>query len=113
MCQWLNISFAQEMLQFSASAKKLVASDEMAWKKEVLGPLITNNMNKWEKALSPEKIGRIEAACSPTFQDGLYEKAFLQSTLKNNLYSNVLALLSAIYKSNIKFKNWQINQAIT
>ncbi len=112
MCQWLQISFTQEMLQFSDSAQKLVASDEMAWKKEVLGPLLTNNMNKWERALTPEKIGRIEAACTPTFQDGLYAKAYPQRTIQSSLYNNGMAILSALYKSNIKFKNWQINQAI-
>jgi len=111
--QLLNIPFSEKMLQFSKSAKQLVASDEMAWKKEVLGPLLTNNMNKWAQELKPQQIVQIETACTPTFQDGLYEKAYPASGLRNHLYNNGMALLSALYKSNITRKNWQVERAIT
>ena len=114
ICQMLDIAFANDMLQFSKSAKQLVASDEMSWKKEVLGPLLTNNMNKWEKELTPKQIARIETACTPTFQDGLYAKAYPSSSPLNSLfYNRAMAILSTIYKNNVKFKNWRVNQAIT
>lgn len=109
----LQIPFSDKMLQFSKSAQTLVASDEMAWKKEVLGPLLTNNMNKWANELTPQQITRIETACTPTFEDGLYQKAYSGAGLKNWIFNNSMALLSALYKNNITRKNWQVNRAIT
>ena len=89
--QWLNIPFSENMLQFSKSARQLVASDEMSWKKEVLGPLLKNNMNKWEQELNPQKISQIESACNPAFQDGLYTKAYPNKTLQMNVYDSGMA----------------------
>lgn len=111
ICQQLQIPFSDNMLQFSKSAKALVASDELAWKKEVLGPLLTTNMNKWAQELTPQQISRIESACAPTFEDGLYAKAYPSANLKNTLFNGGMALLTALYKGNIIRKNWQVNRA--
>ena len=44
-------------------AKKLVSKSELSWKKETLGPLLRNNLNKWEKELSKKEIVLIQLCC--------------------------------------------------
>jgi len=116
VCHLLEVPFDDEMLSFSASAKGLVFSDEMAWKKEALGPLLTENMNKWQRELTPEQVMRIEAACSPAFEDGFYKRSRQvhteRSRLTGAMINTYMAILTAVYQRLVMFRNWKAIRAI-
>lgn len=112
LCHQLQIPYLAQMLNFSHSARQLVASDELAWKAETIGPLLTNNMNKWQDALTPSQTAQVEAACWPAFADGLYQPVHYQATWSQQLTNRIMKLASALYQANILRQNRQIGQHI-
>ncbi len=75
LCHFIGISFDRSMLDFSESASRLISEDEIQWKKETLGPLLSNNTEKWRGELSPWRIRLTEAICSEAFTDLGYCRA--------------------------------------
>ena len=109
ICSLVGVRYTEKMLQFSQSAQKLVADDEMKWKKEVLGPLIATNMKKWMKKLNKKQIENIETACNTAFKDRLYQKSYPDNSIKKSIGNFGMAVLSSVYKANILVKNWKVN----
>ena len=109
ICWLLGIPFTDEMLNFSTVASDIVFPDEISWKKEVLGPLLNNNMNKWRKELTSEKVARIEVACSPTFSDGFYERSQRRCSVLGRvadvIFNMCMAVLTRIYQQMVTLKN--------
>jgi hypothetical protein len=60
ICDKLNLPFHEAMLQFYKNSKDIVSEDEMAWKKNVLKPLMADNIRKWEKGLTMWQVIAIE-----------------------------------------------------
>lgn len=112
ICDKLQIPFIQQMLDFSDSARQLVAKDELSWKQETIGPLLTNNMNKWQKVLTPAQTAQVEAACWPTFVDGLYQSAQHRFSWSQRLTNSYMMLLSRLYQANILRQNKRICRLI-
>ena len=75
LCRKLNLEFDASMLTFGRNAANLVASDEIPWKKEVLGPLLRNNKDKWKTALSDREIALTELVCDAHFANGHYHRS--------------------------------------
>jgi hypothetical protein len=109
VCSLVNLPFDNSMLDFQVSAKELVFADELTWKKEVLGPLLTQNKNKWQQELTPEQAARVEAACSPTFKDGFYELSgkgdARRSRLACLLINTYMPILDFIYQQSVMHRN--------
>ncbi len=74
VCKHIGIEFDMGMLAFGRSAGQLVAEEEMQWKKETLGPLLTENKGKWHKVLSPRQIFFTEIVCSNVFDEFGYRR---------------------------------------
>jgi hypothetical protein len=112
ICDLLEVPFNARMMNFPNSAKKLVFSDEMSWKKEALGPLLIKNKDKWCRELPSEKVARIEAACSPVFKEGFYARSqqshTLQSVLRYRIMDKYMAILTALYHQLVMTKNRRI-----
>ncbi|NKQ36527.1 MAG: sulfotransferase [Chloroflexi bacterium] len=108
ICDLLQIPYFSQMLAFATSAQELVAQDELAWKKETFGPLLINNMNKWQRELTPAQTARVEAACRPAFTDGLYQAARPYPTFSGRLTNGYMSLLSRLYRGRVIYKNRQI-----
>ena len=72
ICERLEISFEPNMLDFSRTAASLVNSFEMPWKLETLGPLLSENCEKWKEELSSFEIVMSEVACKETMKLGTY-----------------------------------------
>jgi len=68
LCQWLKVTYTDAMLEFQSSARQLVASDEVAWKKETIGPLLSDNVGKWRNVLVPFEAACAAAAFAPYLQ---------------------------------------------
>lgn len=72
VCRWIGLDFDEGMLSFNTAAGQLVAEDEMQWKKETLGRLITRNHGKWKHGLSAFEIVATERACQAAMRSGGY-----------------------------------------
>ncbi|MGA1840524.1 MAG: sulfotransferase family protein [bacterium] len=112
ICDFLEVPFSHKMMNFSNSARRLVFSDEINWKKEALGPLLINNKDKWRSELPSEKVARIEAACSPVFKKGFYTPSqqgrTLQSVIRYRIIDGYMAILSELYHLLTMAKNRRI-----
>jgi len=75
IAEHVGVAFDAAMLDFGASAERLVGADEMSWKKETLGPLLPGNVDKWRDALSPAQLRFIEGVCTEAFERLGYERS--------------------------------------
>lgn len=69
ICEHVHVPFDACMLEFGESAKQLVDGREMSWKKETLGPLLSNNMEKWRTGLSAFQVRMTERVACECFRD--------------------------------------------
>ncbi len=75
ICDHIGLSWNPSMLSFGDSAAQLVDPGELSWKRETLGPLLTNNSGKWREGLSRMQIAYTEEICRETFGEFDYESA--------------------------------------
>ena len=73
----LRVPYDAGMLEFGAAARRLVSEDELAWKRETLGPLLAGNSGKWAGGLSAAQVRLTESLCSEAFRDLGYVPAAL------------------------------------
>lgn len=59
----LGLAYEEGMLEFGGAAEALVSADELAWKRETLGPLLAANAGKWRRELSPWEAVLAELVC--------------------------------------------------
>jgi len=93
--QFLGIPYCPDMLGFSEKAKQIVASDEVDWKRNVMGPLLSNNFEKWRQDLDRREIVRIESVCRSAFGKGLYERSALRLRFGEAVESGLLRVIAA------------------
>lgn len=74
VCEHIALTWDPSMLEFGSSAAELVDSREMSWKRETLGPLLSNNSGKWREALTPWQVAYTEAICAEAFDALGYER---------------------------------------
>ncbi|MBC8401060.1 MAG: sulfotransferase [Candidatus Marinimicrobia bacterium] len=75
LCQKLELEFEPSMLSFNKSAQELMAEEEYQWKKETLGPLMQDNIDKWLGSLTPLQVGLIEDVLDHIFKTYDYKKS--------------------------------------
>ena len=75
LCEDLGIQYHDSMLDYTDSSRKLVADDEMAWKKETLGPLLKSNVGKWKNGLSSWNVAMVEELVDIAFDHYDYVKS--------------------------------------
>ena len=52
ICDFLDLEYEKDMLEFISSSKRLVSKNEMEWKSKTLQKLDKNNFNKWKNHFS-------------------------------------------------------------
>ncbi len=97
LCNFLEIEFDKTMLNFGHYSEHLVSDDEYSWKKETLGPLLTNNTNKWEGNLKNWEVAIIERLSGNIFTKGKYKKSNIFSDLDIFTKSGVSIFCFFIY----------------
>jgi len=73
VCHYLQVGFEDKMLDFQDVSKLLVAKDELSWKKETFGPLLSSNSRKWVNELSDEEVYLVQLCNREIFKLGKYE----------------------------------------
>jgi hypothetical protein len=101
ICDFLELEFEEGMLNFQEQAAALVSEEELSWKKETFGPLLTKNSSKWKDEMRPKTIHLTEICCNRAMVKGQYEQAklripILQRVTNYILYLGVL-ILSKVY----------------
>lgn len=81
LCQGLGIPFDSAMLSYSHAAKMLVSEEELSWKKETFGSLLSNNYGKWRAELPLKEIALSEWCCREAFFVGRYKPGVEAKTL--------------------------------
>lgn len=97
ICDHADLAFEPAMLDFAASARRLVDPREHSWKKETLGPLLTANAGKWAQALSPFQVAYCESATSIAFDRFAYVRADAGSALLDAATALLRRTLRAAY----------------
>lgn len=75
VCRHVDLEYDPAMMAFSDEAEDLVGDDEWQWKKETTGPLMRDNMRKWEGELEPEVRILTEKLCIEPFPELGYAPA--------------------------------------
>jgi hypothetical protein len=81
----------------------LVADDEMSWKKETLGPILTSNIGKWKSGLSLRETAIIEKSCSEILTDvnasrsGTFSRLSFLDKLVVHFFNIVFKICSPLY----------------
>ena len=97
LCNWLDIDYESNMMNFSDAAKKLVSDEERSWKEETMGPLLQDNCGKWVSQLKPWEIALTELACADMMRTYDYPKS-------QHLRTISLAVRLACHLSNIAMR---------
>ncbi len=115
LCKGLCVDYEPLMLDdFGQSARRLVSEKEVAWKKETLGPLLTNNFGKWKNSLHDREAALVELVCGEHFAAGGYEKSGCIKNLpfgeKLKVYAMAVVIIWAdpFYRS---YRKWTIRRA--
>lgn len=76
LCERTGLAFEEAMLDdFGRSAQRLVDQREMSWKKETLGPLLSDNSGKWREGLTPLQVRLVEGVCVESFGELGYARS--------------------------------------
>lgn len=114
LCNNIGLPFSGEMLKFDKAAKELTSKNEYSWKKETLGPLLTNNKEKWVDGLDDREIVLTELSCREAFSVGSYRFECRQHSLswRDRLWVFagllVISLADCPYRL---FRNYRISRA--
>ena len=90
LTNFLDLDYEPGMLEFGAHSKDLVSADEYSWKKETLGPLLRENVNKWDGELAVWEIAVIEKLRGDSFKLGGYKSS--NAYLKLNIISRLMVV---------------------
>lgn len=63
LAERIEVPYEEAMLQFGDAAKLLVSDNELAWKRETLGPLLSTNSGKWRRELMDWEAALAERVC--------------------------------------------------
>jgi len=97
ICNFLNVDYDSEMLEFYKKSDEIVVEEERNWKENCFSPIMTSNMGKWKKELSINQIHIIEEICNEAFSKHGYKKFINSKNQKTNFlifaFVKILALL--------------------
>ena len=65
ICNFLDLEFDLNMLEYQKSSENLVRKDEMKWKSNIFRPILSENKEKWRKELRKRQISLIELYLGP------------------------------------------------
>ena len=114
LCRGIGLKFDAAMLQFGDAAKKLVSDDELSWKKETFGPLLTDNKEMWRSGLSLREIALTELCCRQAFKLANYQYELKGQKLSpvDRIWvfagAFVICLMDGPYRF---YRKWQVKRA--
>ncbi|WP_123631390.1 sulfotransferase family protein [Salinisphaera orenii] len=114
LCAFLGLDYEHAMLDFGHEAQRLVSPGEMQWKKETLGPLLSNNRGKWRGQLRDWEVALVEQVCGEHFRLGGYESSFAirRLPLLRRMWVYALkAIITSVTPLYCTYRSWTNCQA--
>ena len=103
----IGLPYEEGMLEFGDAAKALVADEELAWKRETLGPLLTGNNGKWRRELPDWQAALAERVCREGVRVVMRELPPAPETARAaGLRVRVLALVLAVLEWPYRLYRW-------
>lgn len=100
ICLFIGVEFEEPMLQYHENAGDIFVEEEKRWKKNVLKPLMRNNMQKWKKEISRKSLLMIELCVYKELKLFKYEPS--NNVLILTLLSWPFELLFRLYKARAR-----------
>jgi hypothetical protein len=110
LCMKLGLNFSEYMLAFNKSSREIVSDDELAWKKNVLNPLLKNNQKKWVSRLTKPQIALVEKVCREVFTDPGYIESHSYQTLSPIERGKINTADVLLHLASFFYFVWKINQ---
>ncbi|GAA4280192.1 sulfotransferase family protein [Gaetbulibacter aestuarii] len=104
LCQFLEVKYEVNMLNFNKFSKELISKEEMQWKKETLGPLLKNNSKKWRYELTHKQVVLIECMSEFSMKKFGYTPSFLKTPIICKLLFKSLKVLSHFFNKSYYLK---------
>lgn len=109
ICSQLGVEYDERMLRRDDSASSHVFPEELDWKREVLGPLLSGNTEKWRDELPGSTVRFIEDCCHSSFGPDGYEPAnsdgIGQKGVQGLATRRLMASMSRVYKQRLAWLN--------
>jgi len=106
ICNFLEVEYENNILNYYSSSKELVSKDEFEWKKETFNPVDNKNSNKWKKEFNFFKILIIESICYSHIKENFYSenyKLFPVKFLFISILRPLLLVILLFYKIKLKY----------
>lgn len=91
LCEFLDLNFDQDMLEFHKRSESITTPDELPWKKELFQPLMRENTGNWSKELDPWESNLIEMTCKEAFDEGAYKRSGVAMNTTDKIKVNICA----------------------
>lgn len=101
ICNFLELNFEKSMLDFTSTSEKIVANEELSWKKETFGS-IKDFSQKWKDDLTTFQIFLIELFTPIAYKSYGYKRSFrfkfiFPLNFLGSLFSKVVAYFYKIF----------------
>ena len=106
ICNFLEVEYENNILNYHNSSKELVSKDEFEWKKETFKPVDNKNSNKWKKEFNFFKILIIESICYSHIKENFYNennKLLPVKFLFIFIFRPLLFVILLFYKIKLKY----------
>jgi hypothetical protein len=105
LCAFLRIDYNEKMLDFKSSANELIKESEISWKKETLGPLLNENLEKWKSELTYNQLFVIETVCRKEIKQWNYRFSdqYQRKSWKKFPQTVFLSILSVAFRLIYRF----------
>jgi hypothetical protein len=105
LCDFLEIDYDTNMLDFKRSASELIKESEVSWKKETLGPLLKKNTEKWKRELTNKQLFVIETICRKELNQWNYRfsEQYQRRSFNKFLKSSSLNIISKVFNLVYRF----------
>jgi LPS sulfotransferase NodH len=109
VCTFLDVPYDSHVLAFQGSSGKLVSKSETQWHGNLSKPLMSNNLNKWQRDLTRGQLLLVEASCDHAMSTHGYELSGIQpgylEAVQIHLWRACLNMVSKLYDQRIRWKN--------
>lgn len=90
ICDFLEVDFQPEMMEYYNREEKGFAEGEKAWKKGTLKPIQKNKNEEWKSALKPWQIALVERTAGSKLEEMGYRKSEYSLSFFKNLFYQCL-----------------------
>lgn len=105
ICDFLNLKYEKQMLDFRRSSKRLVTKDEMQWKAKTLQKLDKNNFNNWKNQFNSGRIYLLNRVFKKILIQYNYEiQDNLGLSFMSKLYYSIQTKLIRIFSNLYNFR---------